>query len=274
MLTFAKWYVGKLKSAPMTSNVVSALVLMIVGDVAAQEIEIHYAKEEEKEESSGHKLSFRRYGTLSPDLRAVQQQATLKAIEDNHAMLPLWQEEFRSVVRSIDEEISSLDFFRMGTMSFWAACCSTPFFLALYRLYDRILPPVTTPFTVAARVAMSLAMSVPVNATFFVYGTFVHHTTEWIGLIEEWRYEIKEATTRQVLRQVPFDFDMFWSTARLKIETELGRTVMASAMMWVPINAINFAFAPPHLRPLFLSVFSAFWNCYLSLAQHREAKIS
>lgn len=66
---------------------------------------------------------------------------------------------------------------------------------------------------------------------------------------------------------------MFHSTVRLKIENELVRTVAASASIWIPINALNFAYVPPHLRPLTLTFFSAFWNCYLSLAQHREAKI-
>jgi hypothetical protein len=116
-------------------------------------------------------------------------------------------------------------------------------------------------------------MSIPVNTIFFLYGTFVHHVTEWIGLINAWRCEVPDASARHVLRHVPFDLPMFWSSARLKIETELAPTVLASAGMWIPINALNFTFVSPHLRPLTLTTFSAFWNCYLSLAQHRDAKI-
>ena len=63
---------------------------------------------------------------------------------------------------------------------------------------------------------------------------------------------------------------MMLSVARLKIERELLTTVKSSATVWIPINVINFAVVPPHLRPFGLSFFSVFWNCYLSLVQHRD----
>lgn len=158
-------------------------------------------------------------------------------------------------------------------MAFWSGFLSTPSFIFLYRIFDRMLPA-SSPATIAARVGITFLMSIPVNTVFFCYGTFVHHFTEWAGLINAWRYEVPDASIRQVMRQVPFDWPMLRSSARLKIETELGPTVIASAGVWIPINAFNFTFVPPHLRPLTLTTFSAFWNCYLSLAQHREAKIN
>ena len=74
-------------------------------------------------------------------------------------------------------------------------------------------------------------------------------------------------------RPPPYDLDMLLSKARLKIETELVSTVKTSAQVWVPINFVNFAFVPNHLRPFGLLFFSVFWNCYLSLVQHRDVPL-
>ena len=74
-------------------------------------------------------------------------------------------------------------------------------------------------------------------------------------------------------RPPPYDLDMLLSKARLKIETELISTVKTSAQVWVPINFVNFAIVPNHLRPFGLLFFSVFWNCYLSLVQHRDVPL-
>ena len=74
-------------------------------------------------------------------------------------------------------------------------------------------------------------------------------------------------------RPPPYDLDMLLSKARLKIETELTSTVKTSAQIWVPINFVNFALVPNHLRPFGLLFFSVFWNCYLSLVQHRDVPL-
>jgi len=92
----------------------------------------------------------------------------------------------------------------------------------------------------------------------------------------------KEGTIEEIRRRFflplpdrppPFDMDMLLSKARLKIETELVSTVKTSAQIWVPINFFNFTLVPNHLRPFGLLFFSVFWNCYLSLVQHRDVPL-
>jgi Mpv17 / PMP22 family len=132
---------------------------------------------------------------------------------------------------------------------------------------------------VSSRVGLSYLAAIPQNAAFFVYGSLVHHCTKWLALVQEWQYELKEEmgvadpSLGEIIEQVPFDINMAWSTARLKVETELLTTMMAGAAVWIPFHFVNFSLVPPHLRPLTLVVCSAFWNCYLSLVQHRDAHL-
>jgi hypothetical protein len=158
-------------------------------------------------------------------------------------------------------------------MVVWAGGVVTPFFLGLYKLFDRFLPPGRGGSAIGSRVLGAFVASIPANFFFFCYGTFVHHTTEWASLLAEWNHQIPEATAIELLQEVPFDFQMYVSTTRLKLENEFLNTIIASASMWIPLNTINFSLVPPHLRPLFIMTFSAVWNCYLSLAQHREATL-
>lgn len=60
------------------------------------------------------------------------------------------------------------------------------------------------------------------------------------------------------------------TNAKLKIEAELWPTIVNSAKVWVPAHLVNFTVVPVHFRPVTISVVSIFWNCYLSLVQHRD----
>jgi hypothetical protein len=307
MASFARWYIGKLKAAPMTTNMTSALVLMVVGDVTAQGLEIHYFRKEEDRKhddadiiiaasspslllldpchSQRPKLRFHRYGTMTPDLHEIKQDLSrrqttidhtyrqLKTQTDSHTMSKHWLLTLESSLISLQSTMASLDFFRIGMMSFWATAVVTPFFVSFYRLMDRYLPQGRTFAAVGSRVMGSFVSSIPLNTAFFCYGTLVHHTMEWWSLIQEWRNEVPEANLKDIMAEEPFDAPMLISTTKVKLETELLRTLQASATIWIPINSFNFYFAPPHIRPLVLMIFSAFWNCYLSLAQHRDAHV-
>lgn len=160
-----------------------------------------------------------------------------------------------------------LDGVRTSTMAFWAGAVQAPFFLMLYRLYDRILPTAITPYAVGSRVALSFVTTIPFTAAFFGYGTFVHHLlyrqqTEKVCKEE---LDISDADERD---------DSFWADVADQIQekwsNDLGATLQTSASVWVPFNAINFSIVPPHLRPLSMMAMSASWNCYLSLVQHKD----
>jgi len=310
-------YVRALKSHPLSTNLGSAVVAMLLGDVVAQELEIHrttggsdrsIGSEEEEGGGGGggggggatvdlggavgatdqhteKLLSFRKYGRWSPDVPAIQrdeerllrkvtrrrtQQRVHNEEEDDDDSTSLW-----SLYAAVAwDEFESIDRFRLAIMAAWSGI-STFYYTGLYQIYERTLPArAASPVRyVALRVGLSFAFSIPLNAAFFFYGTFAHHLADWTALIEEWRSEVPEATLRQIHNHVPFDAGMLWSEYRLKLENEFADTILASGAMWIPINVFNFSFVSPHLRPVLLTFFSTFWNCYLSLAQHREAKI-
>lgn len=289
----------------MATNMGSAVVLMTAGDVMAQEIELHdagknvFAESGSKEHDVHHvdqrfattvapeqeaklpKLSFRRYGTLSPNIeerRKEDIQEIAKEEEDEFkaaAFLRNFQESLRISARGLHTELTSLDPFRSGTMACWGGL-TTPFFITMFRLFDRYLPRNVTPASVLPRVGITFLFSIPVNAIFFCYGSFVHHAAEYYSLVQEWQLEMRQLgfqdmSLDEVVKELPFDFEMAWSTTRLKLERELVPTIIASASVWIPFNSFNFSMVPPHLRPVTVMAFSAFWNCYLSLAQHRDA---
>jgi len=81
------------------------------------------------------------------------------------------------------------------------------------------------------------------------------------------------ATAEPTSQLPPFDLPLMCSTIYEKLSTELLKTVGTSAVFWIPINYLNFTHIPTHLRPVTLMVCSVFWNCYLSLAQHRDVTI-
>jgi hypothetical protein len=313
MRAVLQWYLSHLKTHPMVTNVGSALVLMTTGDVMAQEIELHPLVENFSAESSSskeedvhhtaaqrfatsvapeqqaklpplRKLSFRRYGTLSPiikEKREAKMQREAKEdyneSEEGAFLFPDIQESLQIVSRSLKNELASLDYFRTGTMALWGGG-TTPLFIILYRLFDRYLPRNVSPASVLPRVALSFIFSIPVNAIFFCYGSFVQHAAKYYSLVEEWQLERRQLgfydiSPAEVVKDVPFDLEMAWSTARLKLEAEFTNTMITSGSLWIPINIVNFSLVPPHLRPLVLMVCSTFWNCYLSLAQHRDVEL-
>ena len=295
MSFFTKWYIRQLQNSPMRTNMCSAVVVMSAGDIMAQQIE----KEDEQEEENDpvvrlkrhlsnrpgvplqRQVSFRRYGTLSPDVDRRQRENRLLRHEpddewegtDEIISLSQLQEIVRTLIANAGEQLETFDMFRTATMVFWAAAMYTPFYVFIYKVFDKVLPKGVTPMAVSSRVIASFALSVPTNAAFFCYGSGVHHVTEWVALLQERHYQRPGSTWQELIEAVPLDLDMATSTAMLKLKAELWNTVKASACVWVPFNSFNFSVVPPHLRPLGLMVFSAFWNCYLSLAQHRSEEL-
>lgn len=291
-MSFSRWYLQKLRTHPSMANLGSALVLMTAGDVMAQGLEHHHIGDEidvtkdqvvetdNKREvvPRGRRMSLRKYGTHAPiDVYVGSKNDSTKDVH----LLVAGDKEIEAkrstpdVFSRIQNEIAFFDPFRTATMVTWNVVFTTPFFLYLYRVCDRIFVPPTF-WTVSARVLVTLVFSVPVNALFFTYGTCVHHTAEWYGLRQDLKLAMlnvgfDETVARDALRTITqFDWSLMWAKVHLKIESELFDTIKKSAAVWVPINAVNFAVVPSHLRPLWMMFFSVFWNCYLSIVQHRD----
>lgn len=249
----------------------------------AQGIESSSPDSSKKVDSTHPKLSFRRYGTLSPDkgkMRRQQKWWLRHPLAEDDGLgikrgrvitLKELYEAAGLAINSICFPFQSFDLFRTATMVGWAVAAYTPFFVTLYRVMDVLFPKNVTLFTVVGRASMSFLFSIPVNAAFFCYGSFVHHVTCWLALVQE----KQQQTGRGILlnNELPFDLELLWSATRLKLEAELLKTVQVSASVWIPINLLNFSLVAAHMRPLVLMVCSTFWNCYLSLAQHRSEEL-
>lgn len=271
MIGLAQWYLLKLRTHPLVANCGSALVIMGIGDSMAQVLERYHLDDAvigESKPNHDHipieqRVQFRRYGI-------VPHPSTDKA-EDSQVQYPstIWW-------NKATDTIASLDTLRTASMMAWAVCCQTPAILLLYNFMDRIFP-VKTAATVAARVCMGFCYAIPLSAGFFIYGTIVHHTAEWVALRNEWRQEMSfldkhSNNAYQSLSPPPFDWEMMWTKAKLKVQSELWSAMFFRAKL-VPFNAFNFAVVPSHLRPVGLMFITMFWNCYLSLLHHRDSAL-
>lgn len=273
-----------------------------VGDTLVWKQEEPVAIPEEK-----RSISLKRYGTVSPKtaqttaIRAYDETknkhkhghphaSTKEELQNDNksekeeilknskdGVFDSLQETITQAVDTIQAELEFWDGYRTSTMIVWSAGVYTPLYVQLYRVCDRLMPT-QTPVTIFARVLLSFVLSVPINTAFFTYGVFVHHSAEWLAVQREWSAMLEEMGISPDMvdrygSAVPYDPDLMWKTARLKLESELVTTVVDSAKVWIPINILNFTITPPHLRPVILLSFSVFWNAYLSLAQHRDLSL-
>jgi len=158
-------------------------------------------------------------------------------------------------------DLLGIDTIRSASMVSWTMLVSTPFFMQVFRLFEKYLPKGRAG-SLPMRVILTTSCAIPINFAFFVYATFSH------SLLEEFsnrsanqNYEAKDFNTL---------FESIKVEASYKIEQEYVNTVKASITCWTPINFINQAFVPVHSRTMFMNICQMFWNCYLSVAQHRD----
>lgn len=196
-----------------------------------------------------------------------------------------------------DELLASFDWDKSRTakMAAWSFMF-TPFYLGIFKMYGRYLPKKNLP-SIAARVGFSFLASIPINFAFYTYGNFVEHTGDWYGErqealqqqqyqhLQQYQYQHrqqqqKESTStnttpfQKTAVDVPYRFDLLVEKTQRKLEAELVNTIKTSATFWIPLNFLMFSVIPAHIQPVTLMFFSAFWNCYLSMSQHREVIVA
>jgi hypothetical protein len=265
--------------------------LMTVGDVMAQKIEknqmekqVFLDAEEEPTRSTTdvrRRISLRRYATQRSDSsqssssNSNSNSSNEKYNNSEKTNTFAYQTKqvlqgMQRITNRIHEEIQDIDVIRSASMGMWACCVVTPGHMVLYRVLDRCLPQ-KTPFAIACRLASTIAYSIPNNTLFFMYGTCVHHTVEWYDQRTLLWEQYKERGDRGRPFAAPaFDVEQMLYKSRLKMEAELYPTVVNSAKLWLPTHLLNFTVVPSHFRPAMICVVSIFWNCYLSLVQHRD----
>jgi Mpv17 / PMP22 family len=268
--SFGKWYMAKLKVAPFLTNLSTGVVLMTGSDVLVQKVESRQSPASSVEDAP-----------CSCD--SMEAKAVHRSLDAEHEIIGACTEDdlliyatdaivgarlldrHEAIVDSIKDQFSFWNPFRTGTMASWAFFY-VPFYATVYKAYDRYLPK-KTPAGILARVALSFATSVPVNAAFYSYGTTVEHTQAWYAKLRKSQQQPEGSTASAV----PYRFDQLWDKLSWKLQNELPTTIQASATCWMPFNVVMFSVIPSHMQPLSLMVFSFFWNCYLSMSQHRSS---
>lgn len=268
-----KLYLERLKTHPLSTNATTSGFLMIIGDIIAQKIE---AQEQTTEAAEQHeklcvigqldpsvkvqrRVSLRRYLSQDPNGK-VREFSHVPSHPDNEPTTGLNSQRLR-------EEVQNIDFVRSATMAGFGAAVATPGYMLLWRWADRMFPQKTA-LTVLYKVVLSALYSVPNNLMFFLYGTSVHYTIEYIGDYARKRKEM--ALDSEELDLPPYDIKQMLHNCKQKLDAEFQTTIINSLKVWPLANGINFAVMPSHMRPVFMNCISVCWNCYMSIVQHRD----
>jgi len=312
-----KWYIGLLKSKPVVANLGSAFVLMSVGDVMAQEIELNCNNNSDHDDNN-KTTPLRRYrssriggGSATTMIHHHQQQqlernnnhtgnnhtdeyaaaavvSASSSVSTTPVSPPISVEEvINNCTRRFKYEMQQLDFIRTGTMLGWTVGAYTPFYIQVFKLLDKYMPKQASLTTVSIRVMTCFMLSIPINAAFFVYGSFVHQLREdilpFVSKNTNNNTELNENNNNKLsisrsnnhdITKLNIHWDQMLIASKRKLDAELYNTVVASGSVWIPFNFILFTLVPPHLRPLNVMVCGLFWNCYLSLVQHRAVDVN
>jgi hypothetical protein len=259
-----QWYTMKLQSHPYWTNSISAVLLMTVGDVGAQTMEQH--RRRANNDDAGGSV------TSSTTTKCGVVASTAQSLDQK---------------KDDSDDRTAIDWVRTSTMAVWSGALYAPFFVYLYRrVFDRYLPPYGM-VGIGGRVVASVVVSIPVNATFYLYGSMTHHGIMYLqqqqqqhgngGSVASCQNHhhdnniVPTAATTSPRSHPAFRASAVWATTQDKWRSELYDTILTSARLWVPINLINFSIVPMLYRPLVLMAGSAGWNCYLSLSQHRNS---
>ena len=291
--SFARWYVTNLKAKPYLINAGSGLILMSAGDVIAQKVQIggnerHQVVDEserlllkrqkrqriktEDQQQQCHNNNNNNGTDTTTTTESAFQQLFLHGATTTATTSTIITDVVANVVATssyykkyLKDECSFWDKSRTAKMAVWSVLF-TPFYVGIYKTYDRYLPK-RTPASIVARVGLSFLASVPINFAFYTYGNFVQHTADWYTEQQKQQQPAKVVV-------VPYRFDQLVEKTKRKLDAELFNTIKTSATFWIPINFLSFSIVPAHIQPLSLMFFSVFWNCYLSMSQHREVKVT
>lgn len=247
---------------------------MIIGDIIAQKIE---AREQTTETVEKHqekciikpldssvkvqrRVSLRRYLSQDPNGK-VRDVIHVPSHPDNEQNIGL------NNIQRVMKEVQNIDFVRSATMAGFGAAVATPGYMLLWRWADRMFPQKTA-LTVLYKVVLSALYSVPNNLMFFLYGTSVHYTIEYLGDYARKRNEM--VLNSEEMDLPPYDIKQMLYNCKQKLDAEFQTTIINSLKVWPLANGINFAVMPSHMRPVFMNCISVCWNCYMSIVQHRD----
>ena len=169
------------------------------------------------------------------------------------AVLMLCGDRFAQFVENSSPECIPVDPYsrtsltRSSVLTAWSATAS----LAWTRYYFWMFKK--WPGKVILWVTLTAAIPGPfMNAGFFCFTTVAEHFA---------------------LHPKPFEsMDVCGDLIKQKFDVQYLPTIQRSALLWVPVNFLNFLYIPLEYRMLCGSSVSFLWNVYLSLVQHTDPK--
>lgn len=139
----------------------------------------------------------------------------------------------------------AVDAQRNAVSALYNGAISAPFlawFLALERRW-----PGTSARSMLRKVLTNQVVMTSINSP--LYMLWCAHAEAWVAGRADWA-AVRAATWEQLARELP-------------------GVIGASFACWLPVNAVNFAFVPPHLKVPYMSAAGVCWGGYLSYVAHR-----
>ena len=227
-------YGNSLKTRPIATNIVTAGVVTVVGDILAQGIE-----------HRNHVLEAEK------DIKSANERSEIKKYEVNNmntsvsASLSLSPSTSSAIDLSINTASPSfhLDLARSGRMLAWGTIVGGAPMYYWFRFLDRLWPPAkNTALSVAKKISFNQSTMGPLmNMLFFGY------------VISSANISTPELIPQKWLK---------------KVERELIPTTLNAILFWAPAHVVNFYFVPAHYRVLYLSCGLVVWTAYLSFIGH------
>ena len=226
-------YVRSLRERPVSTNVISGSIVMLLGDGIAQALE----------QNSGSKVHNLEGSVDEGDGKNPM----------HYPDKPLtFGVDFTSIIQNYDP-------IRGGTMVSWAAVGDVPINLALFSVIERTLRPMGIP------AQGSLPQSMLKAVCFFVPGVIVRMPC-FLAYITTAEHILQNALQGKPLST---DWNQCIETIQQKMDRDLMTIMKNGSSLWVPVNTFFFYVVPPELRPIGISFVAVGWMTYLSLMQHK-----
>lgn len=256
-------YLQALKTKPLRTNTLTALVITGCGDILAQSIERDQHHQE--------------HPSTSTSTSAQEDHIVRHHLHHDRT----WQDH-----NHLSYDISSQDdriCWKRNQIvsSYW--CLAAPFSYYWFRWLDSRfpIPKVNARGLLTLSKKLTLHVGVyrtTVNTLFYGWLVWfnrdndddddVNHKT--VSARTEEETHSSSRTTHQGQIQASSSTSTFMDQWMMKLQNDFMETQKTSVMVWGCAQTINFLFLPTHTRVLFTSFVSVFWSAYLSFIGHRR----
>ena len=151
------------------------------------------------------------------------------------------------IFKSINKTYYILSIVRLGIMMSWASFGFVPYWMATYKILDKIMHGKSKFVSIVLKSALSVAIAGPPINAFFICATTAL----------EYSFSMKS-----------FEPQVIKTISQQRLEEKLPEVIQNSIKIWFPLNCINWGFISERYRIIFISTLSVFWNTYLSITQH------